>query len=131
MLYVVFLSLIPTERWRSARSFYITSSSEGLLTAAAVIALIIAVILLFWLFARYRHFEHNLNLKITELSINNVKLQQENDDLKATNEKLQQENTKLSLKKNRSPKKNSKRQNTNEVNTHVKSSKKLKSSVLD
>jgi len=98
-LYVISLSLTPLEKWRSAGSFTAASSFEGLLTTMAVIALIAAVILLFWVFAKYRRTEHYLNLKITELSVNNVKLQQENDKLTAANEKLQQKNTKLSRKK--------------------------------
>ena len=98
-LYVISLSLTPTEKWRAAGSFNTGSSAEGLLTVLAVIALIIAVILLFWMFARYRRSEHCLNLKITELTVNNVQLRQENDELKAANEKLQQENTELSRKK--------------------------------
>ena len=60
-----------------------------------VIALIIAVILLFWLSVKYRRSENFFNLQLTELKINNVKLQQENDELTATNEKLLQENTEL------------------------------------
>lgn len=98
-LYVISLSLTPIEKWRSAGSFTGASSSEGLLTAIAVIALIVAVILLFWVFARHRRTEHCLNLKITELSVNNINLRQENDKLTAANEKLQQENTELSRKK--------------------------------
>ena len=98
-LCVASLSLTPTEKWRSAGSFNAASSAEGLLTVLAVIALIVAVILLFWVFARYRRSEHYLNLKVTELTVNNVKLRQENNELTTANEKLQQENTELSRKK--------------------------------
>lgn len=131
VLCVITLSLTPLERWRSARSFYVASSYEGLLTAIAVIALILAVILLFWVFAKYRRTEHYLNLKITELSVNNVKLRQENKELKAANEKLRQENTELSRKRNKGQGKNNKRRNTKKASPRVKSSKKSKSLILD
>jgi uncharacterized protein HemX len=98
-LYVISLSLTSTEKWKAAGSFSSASSSEGWFTVLAVIALIVAVILLFWVFAKYRRSEHNLNLKITELIVNNVKIRQENDGLTTANEKLQQENTELSQKK--------------------------------
>lgn len=98
-LYVISLSLTPNEKWKAAGSFSTASSAMGSLTVFAMIALIIAVILLFWVFAKYRRSEHCLNLKITELTINNVKLRQKNNKLTAANEKLQQENTELSRKK--------------------------------
>jgi len=98
-LYVISWSLTPTEKWRAARSFSSAPSAEGFFTALAVISLIIAVILLFWVFARYRRSEHCLNLKITELTINNVKLRQENDELTANNRKLQKEITELYRRK--------------------------------
>jgi Tfp pilus assembly protein PilN len=98
-LYVTSLSLTSTEKWRAAGSFTSTSTHEGLFTVLAVIALIVAVILLFWVFTRYRRSEHELNLKIAELTVNNIKLRQEKNELTAANEKLQQENTELSRKK--------------------------------
>jgi Tfp pilus assembly protein PilN len=98
-LYVISLSLTPNEKWRAAGSFSTASSSEGLFTALAVIALITAVILLFWVFARYRRSEHNFNLAITELTVNQIKLKQQIYELTTANEKLQQENTVLSQKK--------------------------------
>jgi len=98
-LYVVFLSLTANEKWRAAGSFTSGSKIEGLFTVLAMIALITAIVLLFWMFAKYRHNEHELNLKITELTVDNVKLRQENKQLTATNEKLQQENTELSREK--------------------------------
>ena len=94
-LHIISLLLTPTEKWRAARSFDNSSSTAGFLTVFMVIALIIAVILLFWLSVKYRRSEHFFNLQLTELKINNVKLQQENDELTATNEKLLQENTEL------------------------------------
>lgn len=95
-LYVISLALTPTEKWKAARgSFDTAPAAEGWLTVLAVVALIISVILLFWVFAKYRRSEHCLNLKITELTVNNVKLRQENAELTATNEKLRQENAEL------------------------------------
>ena len=95
-LYVISLALTPTEKWKAARgSFDTASAAEGWLTVLAVVALIISVVLLFWVFAKYRRSEHCLNLKITELTITNVKLRQENNELTAANEKLRQENAEL------------------------------------
>jgi uncharacterized protein HemX len=94
-LYVISLSLTPTEKWKAAGSFSAASSTEGFFTIFAVIALIVAVILLFWVFTRYKRSEHSLNLKVTELTVKNVKLQQENNKLTATNETLRQENAEL------------------------------------
>ncbi|MBA7643152.1 hypothetical protein ES703_50866 [subsurface metagenome] len=102
-LHVIFLALTSDERWKAAKGSFAetfgsrdtASSAEGWLTALAVVALIISVILLFWVFAKYRRSENCLNLKITELTITNVKLRQENDKLTAINEKQQQENAEL------------------------------------
>jgi len=90
------LALTPTERWNAARGpFGTISTSEAWLTVFAVVALIISVILLFRVFAKYRRSENYLNQKITELTIANVKLRRENTELAATNEKLRQENAEL------------------------------------
>jgi cell division protein FtsB len=95
-LHVISLALTPIERWEAARGLFDTDSSGmTLLTGFATVALIISVILLFWVFAKHRRSEHRLNLKITELTITNVKLRQENAELTTTNEKLRQENTEL------------------------------------
>lgn len=95
-LHVISLALTPIERWEAARGLFDTDSSGmTLLTGFAVVALIISVILLFWVFAKHRRSEHRLNLKITELTITNVKLRQENTELTTTDEKLRQENTEL------------------------------------
>ena len=98
-LCVVVLSLTANEKWRAAGSFTSSSKIEGLFTVLAMIALITAIVLLFWMFAKYRRNEHELNSKITELTVDNVKLRQENKQLTAANEKLQQENTDLSREK--------------------------------
>ena len=96
MLYVNSLSSIPNEKWNASGWFTSISSVEGLFTVLAMIALITAIILLFWVFSKYRHAENELNIKITGLSVNNLKLRQEIKELTATNEKLQQENAELS-----------------------------------
>ena len=95
-LHVISLAITQSEAWEAAgRQFDTDSSSIGLLTGFAVLALITSVVLLFWVFAKYRRSEHHLNLKITELTIANVKLRQENAELTTTNEKLRQENAEL------------------------------------
>ena len=109
-LYTISLALSAGEKWKAAGTpFGIGSTSEVLLTASAVVALILSEILLFWVFSKYRRSEQQLNQKLTDLTIVNVKqrqesnklnaankkLQQELDELTTTNEKLQQENTEL------------------------------------
>jgi len=95
-LHVISLALTPIGRWEAARRPFSTgSAAEWVLTVFAVVALIISVILLFWVFAKYRRSEHRLNLKISELTVTNIKQRQENDELTATNEKLRQENAEL------------------------------------
>jgi hypothetical protein len=54
MLYVVSLSLTSTEKWKAAGSFTSGSKVEGLFTVLAMIALITAIVLLFWMFSKYR-----------------------------------------------------------------------------
>ncbi|MHC4533128.1 MAG: FtsB/FtsL family cell division protein [Planctomycetota bacterium] len=98
-LYVTSLSLTPTDKLRATGSFTSSSTVEGLFTVLAMIALITAIILLFWVFSKYKHAEHELNIKITGLSVNNVRLREEVKQLTTTNEKLQQENTELSREK--------------------------------
>ena len=90
MLYVISVSLTPTEKLRATGFFTSSSTVEGLFTVLAMIALIIAIVLLFWMFSKYRCAEHELNIKITGLSINNIKLREEIKQLTTTNEKLQQ-----------------------------------------
>jgi len=95
-LYVISLALKPIQRWEAARgSFNPDSAAKAWLTVFAVVALIISVILLFWVFAKHKRSENRLNLRITELTITSVKLRQENAELTATNEKLRQENAEL------------------------------------
>lgn len=109
-LYIISLALSATEKWKAAGSpFKTDSKTEGLLTALAVVALIISEILLFWVFSKYKRSEQQLNQKLTDSTVTNVKLRQENDksiaateklqqelaELTTTNEKLQQENAEL------------------------------------
>ncbi len=76
-LHVISLALTPTEKWKAAKdSFDTASAAEGWLTVLAVVALIISVILLFWVFAKHRHYEHHLNQKITDLIITNDNLRE-------------------------------------------------------
>ena len=98
-LYIFILSLTSGERLKAAGSFGNNSSTDGVLTAFAMIALLAAVILLFWVFNKYKHTEHNLNIKIADITVKNVKLQQENTELTANLEKLQEENAELYRKK--------------------------------
>jgi len=95
-LHVISLALTPIERWEAARGLFDTASAaEAWFTGFAVVALIISVILLFWVFAKHRRSEHRLNQKITELTVTNIKQRQENAELTTTNEKLRQENAEL------------------------------------
>ena len=94
-LCIFILSLTARERLKAAGSFGKDSSSDALFTAFAIVSLLAAVVLLFWVFTKYKRTEHSLNLKITELTVKNVKLRQDNTALTATNEKLQEENAEL------------------------------------
>jgi heme/copper-type cytochrome/quinol oxidase subunit 2 len=90
-LYIISLALSANEKWRAAgRPFNGSSNLEGWLTGLAVIALIISEILLFWVFNKYKRSEQQLNKKITDMSVTNVKLKQEKEKSKAVNEKLRQ-----------------------------------------
>ncbi len=65
-LHVISLALTPIERWEAARRHFITAyTSETWLTVFAVVALIISIMLLFWVNARRRHSEHRLKKKIS------------------------------------------------------------------
>jgi hypothetical protein len=56
VLHIISLALTPIEQWEAAkRYFYTASSAEARLTVFAVVALIILVILLFWLSAKRRN----------------------------------------------------------------------------
>lgn len=109
-LYTISLALSANEKWKAAASPFGTgSTTEVLLTGFAVAALLVSEILLFWVFSKYRRSVQQLNQKLTDLTVTNVKqrqeiekttdankkLQQELDGLTITNEKLRQENAEL------------------------------------
>ncbi len=109
-LYTISLALSASEKWKAAASPFGTgSTTEVLLTGFAVAALLVSEILLFWVFSKYRRSVQQLNQKLTDLTVTNVKqrqenekstdankkLQQELDGLTITNEKLRQENAEL------------------------------------
>lgn len=94
-LYILALTLTSRERLRAAGSFSSDNSSDTLFTVFAIVCLLAAVTLLFWLFRKYKHTERSLNQKIADLTIKNVKMRQENTKLKEANEQLQEENTGL------------------------------------
>ncbi len=61
VLHIISLALTPIEQWEAAKRYcYTASSAEVWLTVFAVVALIILVILLFWLSAKRRNSEHRL-----------------------------------------------------------------------
>lgn len=95
-LHVIFLALSTAERLKAAgKPFGSSSSTLVWLTVIAVVALIISDILLFWMYSKNRHSEHQFNRKITELTVANEKLQKNQDKSTAANEKLKQELAKL------------------------------------
>jgi len=101
-LYIFILSLTSGERMKAAGSFgekSSTGSVDGILTAIAMLALVVAVILLFCVFNKYKQTEHNLNTKLADATVKNVKLRQENAQFKATIEQLQEENQNLQEEK--------------------------------
>ena len=77
-LHVICLALTPTERWNAAGGLFKSGSAgEVWLTIFAVVALIVAVILLFYVIAKHKRMEHFLEQNITELTSANNKLMQE------------------------------------------------------
>lgn len=92
---MISLALTQVEGWKAARGLFVDSSGTALLTGFAMVALFIAVMLLFWVFYTYRRTEHRLNLKVADLSVTSIKQEQEITKLTETNEKLRQENTEL------------------------------------
>jgi uncharacterized protein YpmB len=98
-LHVILLALTPMERWGAARSSFSSGSqSEWLLTLFAVVALLVSLILLFWVSIKHGRSKRELNEKITDLTIANVQLRQENDEQIAANTELQQAIVGLSRK---------------------------------
>ena len=106
-LYALSLALSANEKWKAAGTqFNGGSDAMDLLTLIAFVSL---TILLFWLYGKYKHSEKQLNKKITDLTVANAELRQENGktnkadkkleqkivELTATIEKLQRENAQL------------------------------------
>jgi cell division protein FtsB len=69
-----------------------------MLTAFAVFALALAVVLLFWVAAKRRRTEGNLKQNIADLTVSTFKLRQERDELAAANKELQKAIAGLSSK---------------------------------
>lgn len=91
-LYLISLALSSDEKWQAARSSFDAGSiAEGLFTGLAVVALIISEILLFYVFSKNKRSEAQLNQRITDLTIANVKLRQEKDKSNLAIEKLKKE----------------------------------------
>ena len=84
-LHVISLAITPIERWEAAKRPFISTASaaETWLTVFGVFVLIISVILLFWVRAKYRH--------IAKLTATNEKLRQENAKLRQEIAELNQE----------------------------------------
>jgi hypothetical protein len=71
-------------------SFKTGSNAEEMLTALAVIALLISEILLFYVFSKNKRSEEQLNQKIADITIANIELRQEKERKNLANEKLKQ-----------------------------------------
>ena len=98
-LYTIFLALSANEKWKAAATpFGSGSTTDVLLTGFAVAALLVSEILLFWVFSKYRCSEQQLNQKLTDLTVTNVKQRQENEKTTAANKKLEQELDELTAK---------------------------------
>lgn len=77
-LHVMFLALTPGERWDAAGDpFQAWPSAETLFTIFAVIALIIAVALLFYVIAKHKKAEALLEENIARLTDGNDRLRRE------------------------------------------------------
>jgi uncharacterized protein YlxW (UPF0749 family) len=109
-LIIISLALSSAERWQAARSSFKSGvRAEGLLACFAVLALIVSEILLFYVFNKNKRSEEQLNKKVNDLTITNVKMRQEKEkinqeiknlkkevaELTAANEKLRKESAQL------------------------------------
>jgi cell division protein FtsL len=81
LLQVTFLALTPTERMAAAKQSWDLSAVETWLTGYAMAALIISVILVFFLSAKHRRSLESFRLKIASLTADIDKLQQEITEL--------------------------------------------------
>ena len=83
VLQVVLLALTPTERWAAARhSFNGSSAVEGWLTGFAMAALIISLILVFFLSANHKRSLDSFKRKIDGLTTETTGLKQEMKELR-------------------------------------------------
>ncbi|MCP4609502.1 MAG: hypothetical protein GY845_12380 [Planctomycetes bacterium] len=98
-LQTISLALSANEKWKAAATpFGSGSTTEVLLTGFAVAALLISEILLFWVFSKYRRAVQELNQKLTDSTVTNVKQRQENEKTIVANKKLEQELDELTAK---------------------------------
>lgn len=78
----IFLALMSAERWDVARyPFGSVSAAEAWLTGFAMTALIIAVILVFWVTIQHRRLEERLKKEIAALKADNEELRQQITEL--------------------------------------------------
>lgn len=83
VLQVVLLALTPTERWAAARHpFNASSAVEGWLTGFAMAALIISLILVFFLSAKHRRSLDSFKHKIDGLTTEVIELKKTIEELK-------------------------------------------------
>jgi hypothetical protein len=83
VLQIVLLALTPTERWAAARHpFNGSSAVEGWLTGFAMAALIISLILVFFLSANHRHSLDSFRHKIDGLTTEIQELKHKSEELK-------------------------------------------------
>ena len=91
-LHIISLVLTPVGRWKYASSPFKSIYS---IDVFSMLILILSVIVICWLCAKYRRSELHLIGKIEELIDKNENLQQQNAELTAANEKLRQGNPEL------------------------------------
>ena len=78
VLYNVLLTIGARERWSAARSSLNGNSSvAGWMMAFGIMTLVGSVILVVWIFIKHGRSENLLRQKVSELTINNKKLQRE------------------------------------------------------
>lgn len=81
-LALIFLGLTPGERWNAAGDPFKTGPSvETLFTIFAVVALITAVVLLFYVMAKHKKTEALLEENIARLTAGNDRLRQQIDEI--------------------------------------------------
>jgi len=68
----------------------LTSGTEWLLTAYAIVSLALSVVLLIWVFRGHRRIERYLGKELADAVAASAELQQKNDELTVANKELQQ-----------------------------------------